>query len=154
MPGSEPSTVRITVPAESYGAPVGAHIGTARSSEPRRGDRVLEVAGIPFRDLAAGRRLVKIDAEGIEVDLLRSARAELDASRPVLVIEVLADADRLAAELRDIALAWNAPLHVVPAYGSDEVVEVPAASFDAGVPAQHRSKDIILGSVPPEVLLR
>lgn len=152
VPGADPRPVRLVVPAEAHAAPVGAHLEGQGEVARRSTDRVLEVNGLPFARLAAGRRLLKIDAEGVEADLLQSAREALAESRPVLVIEVLAESERLGALLREIALAWGVPIHVVPGYGSDQVVQVAAETFDARVPAQHRSKDILLGEVAPEVL--
>ncbi len=152
VPGRDPRPVRLVVPAEGHAAPVGAHLEGQGEVTGRNVGRVLEVKGLPFARLAEGRRLLKIDAEGIEADLLQSAREVLGESRPVLVIEVLEDSERLGALLREIALAWGVPIHVVPGYGSDEVIQVAPDTFDARVPARHRSKDILLGDVPPEVL--
>jgi hypothetical protein len=68
------------------------------------------------------------------------------------VVEVLPESERLAAELRDIALAWQVPIHVVPGCGSDRVVNVAPETFSSTLPVQHRSKDVLLGHIPTEIL--
>lgn len=83
---------------------------------------------------------------------MQHAQPVLGASRPVLVIEVLEDSERLAALLRAIGLASEVPIHVVPGYGDDQVVRVDPREFHARVPGQHRSKDVLVGDVPAEVL--
>lgn len=154
IPDVAPATVRLRVPIESHAAPVGAHLDGRGEVLGRSLDRVLEVPGHPFAALVGDRDLIKIDAEGIEADLLDAARDVLAARRPVLVIEVLPEAVRLAALLREIALAWQVPIHAVPGYGSDTVVRLDATAFEATTPASHRSKDIVLGVVPDDILNR
>ena len=152
VPGPDPAPVRLAIPDADRAAPVGAHLEGQGEVQGRAAGRVIEVAGLPFARLAAGRRLLKIDAEGVEAELLQDAQPVLGASRPVLLIEVLEDSERLAALLREIALAWEVPIHVVPGYGDDQVVRVDPAEFHARVPGQHRSKDVLVGDVPAEVL--
>jgi FkbM family methyltransferase len=152
IPDSERASVRLLVPAEGRAAPVGAHLAGRGEVHGRSTARGIDVPGHPIAALAAGRRLIKMDAEGIEADLISAARAALMQTRPIMVIEVLPEANRLVAVLREMAAAWNAPIHVVPEYGSDRAVRVDAASFDAATPARHRAKDIILGEVPAAVL--
>ncbi len=141
---AEPATVMLNVPREGRQAPVGAQLVAGGEVTGRSTETLLPVQGLPFVDLLQGRQLVKIDAEGIEVDLLASALDDLQRHRPTLVIEVLPEAVRLAGLLRDLALSAGYGIYVVPAYGSDTIVQVPAEQFDAGVPGRHQSKDVVL----------
>lgn len=109
IPEAASCTVRMIVPAEGRAAPVGSHLEGRGEVEPRTIASVFDVDGRPFRDLAEGRRLIKIDAEGIEHDLLVSASEALGRERPIMVIEVLPEAERLAAWLREIATASRRP---------------------------------------------
>jgi FkbM family methyltransferase len=144
IPDREPRKVSLNVPSEAHALPVGAHLDQGVEVTGRGSDRHLLVDGLPVATLAAGRDLIKIDAEGIEAELLLAARPVLDATRPTLVIEVLPEAVRLGDALRGIALDWGATINVVPAYGSDTIVPVAAAEFDSSVPGRYNSKDIVL----------
>lgn len=77
-------------------APMGAYLrdGTELVSD-RASSRSVRVATSPAPALFAGRDLVKLDIEGSEAAVLAAAREEILASRPVILLEVLAGATRL-----------------------------------------------------------
>ena len=77
-------------------APMGAYLreGTELVSD-RASSRSVRVATTPASALFAGRDLVKLDIEGSEAAVLAAARGEILASRPVILLEVLAGATRL-----------------------------------------------------------
>ena len=102
--------------------------------------------GLPIARLAEGRDLIKIDAEGIEAELLRAIRPHLIAARPDLLIEVLPEASRLAALLSDLAREAGYLIHILPEYGSDTIVQAAPEAFDAALPGRHRSKDVLLST--------
>ena len=87
---------------------------------------------------------MKIDAEGIEHALLRAAMPTIVKSRPTIIVEVLPESATLAQVLRELAVDANYDIQVIPSFGSNEVVSVSVAEFNAGVPARHNSKDVML----------
>jgi hypothetical protein len=92
--------------------------------------------------------LIKIDAEGIEAELLTAAEPVIAAARPTLVVEVLPEAARLANKIAALSKLHGYGIHVIPAYGSDHIIRVDPQNFMADTPAAHRSKDVVL-SVDP-----
>jgi FkbM family methyltransferase len=143
---SQPCTVSISIPREGRGAPVGAYLATSTGSSEvaGRGGSAFAVAGIPFRDLIAGRDLIKIDAEGIERDLLLAVRSTIVATRPTMVIEVLPDAVLLAELLAELAAEAGYSIYVLPAYRLNTPVQVSAADFTSTTPQKYFSKDVVL----------
>ena len=146
IPGGQSRDVELNIPDESWAMPVGSHLlddveVTGRSSKAR-----LIVSGLPIGELAKGRDLIKIDAEGIEASLLADIRPLLVDERPSLVIEVLPEAKQLSGLLARLAADASYQIHVLPEYGSDQIVTVPAASFTSVVPAMHNAKDVVLST--------
>jgi hypothetical protein len=105
---------------------------------------VIEVRGIACAQLAQNCDLIKIDAEGIEVELLKSIRHMLVADKPSLFVEVLPDASELGAFLSALAIEAHYLIHVLPAYGSEQIVIVPAEEFSSELPQRFHSKDVVL----------
>ena len=140
--------VVLNVPAENRAAPVGAHLVEGVEITARSSERHVTVRGLPIRDLMAGRDLIKIDAEGIEAELLTAGRDIVLSKKPDLLIEVLPEAHRLAALLCALAQEAGYRMFVLPEYGSDHIVEIEPASFTALVPLQHHAKDVLLTTVP------
>ena len=143
VPG-EARQVVLNLPDEGRAVGVGAHLVDGVEVEFRDSRGQISVPGLAIRQLAQGRDLIKIDAEGIEAALLSDMRDMLVASRPSLLIEVLPEARVLGALLAELAAEAGYQIHVLPEYGSDTLVRVPAASFDAAVPARYNSKDVVL----------
>ncbi len=148
IPGAAPAEVTLNIPDEGRDAPVGAHLTEGVEVEGRSSSNRIRVAGLPFRDLLAGRDLLKIDAEGIEAELLESARDIILAHRPTMVVEVLPEATRLAALIAELATAAGYLIHVVPEWGSETIVTVAARDFTASSPGQYHSKDVVLSTTP------
>jgi hypothetical protein len=98
--------------------------------------------------LIKGCDLVKIDAEGIEGALLSSVREWLLAERPTLLIEVLPEARDLGAFLAALAAEAGYSITILPEYGLDVPVVADPASFHAWLPAQYRSKNVVLSVRP------
>jgi FkbM family methyltransferase len=71
------SSVEINVPNEGRGAPVGAHLMEQSEVSGRSRLRVINVPGLPFKNLIEQADLIKIDAEGIEAELLQSAMDQI-----------------------------------------------------------------------------
>jgi FkbM family methyltransferase len=140
--------VVLNVPAEGRRAPVGAHLIEGIEITGRSSERRLAVHGMPMRDLMAERDLIKIDAEGIEAELLSAARDLLLSDRPDLLIEVLPEAKRLGAMLSQLGQDAGYRMYVLPEYGLDSIVEVDPAKFTAKVPQRYNSKDILLTTKP------
>ena len=140
------SSVEINVPNEGRGAPVGAHLMEQSEVSGRSRLRVINVPGLPFKNLIEQADLIKIDAEGIE-ELLQSAmdqgsrkQADTRCGSP-------------AGEQPACAPCANSPrpavtINVIPAYGSDEIVVVTPDRFDAGTPQKCNSKDVVLSIGP------
>lgn len=144
IPGATPHDVILNIPDEGRDAPVGAHLLDGVEVGGRSSLDHLTVRGLPVGDLAAGRDLIKIDAEGIEAELLAAIHDMLVATRPTLLVEVLPEARQLGERLADLARAAGYIIHIVPEYGSDTIVPVAAADFTADLPRRYHSKDVVL----------
>jgi FkbM family methyltransferase len=150
----EPCRVQLNIPDEGRGSPVGAHLVVGVEGIQRSTLRVIEVEGLPIRELAKGCDLIKIDAEGIEAELISALRPQILAEQPTLVVEVLPEAHGLATVLRELAETCGYLIHVVPAWGTQQIVTVPADKFSASTPQAHNSKDVILAMRPLSELLQ
>lgn len=148
IPDATSHSVALNLPNERRAAPVGAHLIADSEIEPRSSVDVLTVQGFPMGELAWGRDLIKIDAEGIEHALLRAAMPVLLQRRPTIVVEVLPQSHQLAEVLSELAIAAGYTIHIVPEYGSTKIVNVSPDLFAAQLPARHRSKDVILSRNP------
>ena len=148
IPGDTEREVSLNVPDEGRAMPVGAHLVDGTVLAARSSLAHVTVPGLPMRALANGRDLIKMDAEGIEAALLLAIRPQLLAQRPTLLIEVLPEATQLAALLSALAVEAGYTIHVLPEWGSDTTVAVDAATFTAGVPRAHNSKDVVLSMGP------
>lgn len=144
IPGPDERMVALNIPDEGRTAPVGAHLVDGVEVTGRSTQRVLDVPGLPFAPLAAGCDAIKIDAEGIEADLLAAARDAIAARRPAIMVEVLPEAARLGALLAAFARAFDYEIRVIPAYGARRVVVVTPDLFTSAVPRRHNSKDVVL----------
>lgn len=144
IPGTEDAPVTLNVPEENRGAPVGAHLTGGVEVSGRGTQRSLTVTGFAMARLAQGHDLIKIDAEGIEADLLTSTRDTLITNCPTLLIEVLPEAKRLGEVAAALARDAGYRIFVLPEYGSDTIVEVKWQDFDAATPRRYCSKDIVL----------
>jgi FkbM family methyltransferase len=152
IPHAPARDVVLNIPSENRAAPVGAHLVEGVEVSGRSTDRRLTVPGIPIRDLLAGRTLIKIDAEGIEAELVTAAWDMLLHDRPDLLIEVLPEARHLGEVLARLAQAAGYRVFALPEYGRDSIVEVDPAHFTADVPGRYHAKDVVLTTRPPEGL--
>jgi FkbM family methyltransferase len=146
--GDTPRMVQMNLPDEGRGMPVGAHLLEGVEVQDRSSLTHLSVQGLPIRQLAQGRDLIKIDAEGIEAVLLGDIHDMLVAERPTLLIEILPEAVQLGALLASLAAQAGYSIFVLPEFGSDDIVTVPAASFTSAVPGRYNAKDIVLSTRP------
>lgn len=71
---------------------MGAHRVDDVEVSGRGTSEVITIRGLSFANLIAGRDLMKIDAEGIEFELLRGSLPELLAGGPTLLLEILPEA--------------------------------------------------------------
>jgi len=144
IPYSSPQQVSLNLPNEGRAIPVGAHLIGVSEVSGRSSHDIIEVAGLPFCEIARGKDLIKIDAEGIEAGLLAAGWDVITAELPALVIEVLPEAEKLAALIRRLVSELGYQIQIVPAYGSDRIVSVEGALFRSTTPATHNSKDVVL----------
>jgi len=146
IPATVPADVMLNVPDEGRDAPVGSHLTEGVEVQERSSANRIRVTGQPFRDLIAGRDLVKIDAEGIEAQLLLAAKDLILATRPSLLVEVLPEATRLGELISSLAREADYTISVIPEFGSDTVVSIDPAAFSSAVPSRYNSKDILLST--------
>ena len=144
IPADQPATVTLLVPNEQHDVPVGAHLTIGTEVAQHTGTRQISVRGLPLRDYVAGRDLIKIDAEGVEVDLLRAVRDILVATKPNLLIEVLPSSPELAAFLVALAKEAGYRLIILPEWGADRPVTVAPEDFTLAMMHQNNSKDLLL----------
>jgi FkbM family methyltransferase len=146
--GDTPREVTMNLPDEGRFMPVGAHLLDGVEVQGRSSLAHLSVQGLPIRQLAQGRDLIKIDAEGIEAVLLADIRDMLVAERPALLIEMLPEAVQLGALVAALAADAGYGIFILPEFGSDQIVTVPAAAFHAALPGRYNAKDIVLSVRP------
>lgn len=142
------ATVELHLPdLESGAAPTGAFI-TGASVDGRRSSATISVPTVSAGAVIAGADLLKLDIEGMEVDVLDSARAEVERARPVIFLEVLRSAADLRALIRDWTLSMN---YSVFAIGTESLHLVPRdlVTPDAPLP-RYGTRDVIL--IPHERL--
>ena len=144
VPSDERGLVQISVPDEGYDAPVGSHLLGGVELTERSQMKIIDVKAYPISTLVEGRDLIKMDAEGIEAQLLRGAWHHILAGKPTLLIEVLPNAENLATILKELARTVGYNLFVIPEYGSEKLVPVDPQAFSATLPQQHNSKDVLL----------
>ena len=148
VPGDVVREVSLNIPDEQRTAPVGAHLVDGVEVSGRGSHRVLQVRGEPFNRLIDGCDLVKIDAEGIEAELLRGARDALVRHKPTLLVEVLPEATQLGQIIAELARDAGYTIFVIPEYGDEQIVAVAPDVFSSAVPQRHRSKDVVLSVRP------
>jgi FkbM family methyltransferase len=148
IPGDDELDVTLNIPNEGRSVPVGAHLVKDVEICPRSTLREIKVKGVPFTKLAAGRDLIKIDAEGIEHALLAAAVKIIERYKPTIVVEVLPEAEKLARLLRSLANDNGYIIHIVPAYGDRRIIQVTAADFTSRLPSHFHAKDVVLSRTP------
>jgi FkbM family methyltransferase len=146
IPGNDARDVVLNLPAEGRDMLVGAHLVEDVEVQGRTSTSHLTVTGVPIRQLAAGRDLIKIDAEGIEAMLLADIHDVLIKERPTLLIEVLPEATRLGEMLSSLATEAVYYIHLLPEWGSDTIVTIPAKNFTSMLPGKYNSKDVVLST--------
>ena len=144
IPADHPATVTLLVPNEQHDMPVGAHLTVGTEVAQHAGTRQISVQGLPLRDYVAGRDLIEIDAEGVEVDLLRAVRDILIVEKPNLLIEVLPSSPELAAFLMALAKEASYRLIILPEWGADRPLTVAPEDFTLAMMSQNNSKDLLL----------
>lgn len=99
-----------------------SNVGSTRFEMSDTGARVIRLDDYAFENPV---RLIKIDAEGMDIDVLRGARATIDRDRPVLSCEVSdpQDLDLLDEFVADIGYTYLSKFNATPTY-----VLVPARS--------------------------
>jgi FkbM family methyltransferase len=148
IPGRTAREVSIQIPAEGRAAPVGAHLVEGVEVVGRSIAQTISVDGVPAQTLFAGRDLIKIDAEGIEYELLASVRDMIVTTKPTILIDVLPEAEKLGRFLSELAAEVGYAICVLPEYGSNEIVLADVGQFTSAVPKKHRSKDVVLSVKP------
>lgn len=154
VPGPDRGMVALSIPPEAHGIPVGSHLAQALEVDGRATAATVHVDGIPMHELAQGRDLIKIDAEGVEYELIDSIRAPILRERPAIVVEVLPHARELARLLRELAVQAPFLIFVVPAWGSDRLIPIDPEQFSSETARQFNSKDVLLCRTNQVDLLR
>jgi FkbM family methyltransferase len=128
---------------DAYAAPTGAHLAAAGA--PAGDERGMEVAAVGVDGLLDGVDLLKIDAEGAELDILSAAARRLAAQRCIVIVEALDG----AAALREFLGNFVRRHQYRAAVLRDPPVEIDAAGL-ARTPleARYGSRDLLL--VPAE----
>jgi FkbM family methyltransferase len=148
IPDEKRGLVALNVSDEGRAAPTGAHLMNGVEIGRRHSSGQLLVEGFPVMQLVQGRDLIKIDAEGIEHALLRASMRHLVQHGPTIVVEVLPGSNQLIDVIRELGTVAGYVVNIVPGYGSDRIVAVSAAQFDAELPPRFHSKDVILARQP------
>jgi FkbM family methyltransferase len=136
--------VDIVVPDERWALTTGAFIPDAAEGLNRRARTRITVQTVGAQRLLKGADLIKIDAEGIEYDLLQAAKPMLVKSRPIILVEVLPGAKRLQAFIKAFAQEAGYFIYALPGYTYRDLKLLPAASFNAEHLSAHNARDVIL----------
>jgi FkbM family methyltransferase len=144
IPGPSRASVQLKIPSEGNEVPAGAHLPSDVEVAGGPSLRIVTVDGFPIQDLMRGRDLVKIDAEGVEAELLAAAVDIILENKPTLMIEVLPEAEKLGQLMGEIAKAAGYNLFILPEYGSDKAVKVSAQEFHSALPRRFNSRDVLL----------
>lgn len=119
----DPGTVTLRFPASDvYGASSGAFVARSLPGDRPVASRRVSVPTVCIADLVAGVDLMKLDVEGLELELLQSIRSWIVDTAPTLVVEVLDDSRALQAFLADL-VAEVSYLCVVVLDGRPAVVD-------------------------------
>jgi FkbM family methyltransferase len=124
------TTAQLRVPyRDRYGIPAGAFIDGAADLAPVAG-RAVRIPLVAAADVLAGTvDLVKLDIEGLELEVLSAVRPWLVATAPTLVVEVRDEASRLQAFIAALAAEVGYRCLVVDAAG---LAPLPAESLTSG----------------------
>jgi FkbM family methyltransferase len=96
-------TVTLHFPASDvYGASSGAFVDGTQSGNRMVASRQVSVPSVCVSDLIAGVDLMKLDVEGLELEVLRAVRSWIVHTRPTLVVEVLDESRALQRFLADL----------------------------------------------------
>ncbi|GAA4053656.1 FkbM family methyltransferase [Actinomadura miaoliensis] len=99
-----PATMELALPdQEQYAAPTGAYLATGTEGiHNRPAGTSVTVPTVPMSQLVGGVDLLKLDIEGYEANVLESVQPWLQSQRPTIVVEVLKEAPRLRAIIREL----------------------------------------------------
>ncbi len=147
VPGPEDSKVHLNIPIEGRDAPVGAHLTVGVEVNGRSSESIITVEGLSFKRLIKSCDLIKIDAEGIEAELLSSVFSEIILTKPTLIIEVLPEAKQLGELIARISQIVKYNIYIIPAYGINSITKADPASFTSTLPKKYFSKDVILSTM-------
>jgi FkbM family methyltransferase len=148
IPGQAARDAKLWIPSEGRAAPVGAYLAEGSEVTDRTSTQIISVKGAASRTLFEGRDLIKIDAEGIEFELLASVQDLMVASKPTLLIEILPEAKKLGRFLSELAADVGYDIYVLPEYGSNKIVSADVGHFTSSVPQRFNSKDVVLSVKP------
>jgi FkbM family methyltransferase len=144
IPGQTARDVKLQIPSEGRAAPVGAYLVEGSEVTGRASTQIISVKGAASCALFKGRDLIKIDAEGIEFELLASVRDLIVATKPTLLVEILPEAEKLGRFLSELAADVGYGIYVLPEYGSNKIVAADVGHFTSSVPQGFNSKDVVL----------
>lgn len=147
VPGPEDSKVHLNIPIEGRDAPVGAHLTVGVEVNGRSSESIIPVEGLSFKRLIKSCDLIKIDAEGIEAELLSSVFSEIILTKPTLIIEVLPEAKQLGELIARISQIVKYNIYIIPAYGINFITKVDPESFTSTLPKKYFSKDVVLSTM-------
>lgn len=150
VPHERERDVLLNIPSEPNDVPVGSHLIEGTEVSDRSSSKTISVRGVPFRNLAEHRDLIKIDAEGIEAELLVSALDIIKKNKPTMIIEVLPDSENLARLLKDIAISCGYNLWALPEFGHDNPIALNFDQFDSSTPGRFNAKDVLLSTHLPD----
>lgn len=147
IPGDRSQTVEFVVPTEDhYSISTGGQV-MGSSNELSRQGRIVRVEGRSIRTLIAEQSsisLIKIDAEGIEYDLLRDVEGWIGEQRPTLAVELLPAASSLDTYLRSLILKYRYRAYAVPKRRYRDLVDITEANVLREGAARAFSRDIIM----------
>jgi FkbM family methyltransferase len=130
---------------DPYDASAGAFVAEGRDRG-MAAKRCIVVPAVAMADLVQGVDLVKLDIEGLELDVLSAVRPWIVATAPTLVIEVLDEAADLQRFLGD--LVAEVGYRCVAVVGHEPVAVPVSAVVEGTLQAQFGTRDVTLVSQP------
>lgn len=132
--GEGPSELTLAMPTvDHFATPAGAFVKGRSEIGPRyKGVKTLQVRAVDVREVAADANLLKIDAEGMEYELLSALSVVIQDRKPTLIIELLDGVPALRGLLAELCASVGYELYVPSPRGISRIdaAAIPSVSIE------------------------
>jgi FkbM family methyltransferase len=146
VPVAEVSSINLVLPVEQRAIPVGAFLAEYAEGIDRDASQTIKVAACYIGSAIEGADLIKLDTEGIELQLLEKVYPSIVRDAPSIVIEVLGGSLGLLSLLRKLCSEVPYRIWVAPEYGYSSCFELTLEQLTMQTLKQLNAKDVIFVS--------